>query len=172
METIIQQGIAADSRLISELSVKTFYETYAAHNTMEDMVKYTASNFGEDRIRKELEEKKQIYFLCYFNGNPAGYAALRYENQPVELTGLKAAEVGRIYVLNDFKNKGIGKELIRKCIETAAKQGFERLWLGVWQENLPAINFYEKNGFSKIGIQTFRLGDDLQHDWIMSKTLE
>jgi ribosomal protein S18 acetylase RimI-like enzyme len=172
MEIIIREAIPADSSLIAELSVKTFYETYAAHNSIEDMAKYTSSHFGEDRIRKEIEEKNPIYFLCHFNGSPAGYAAIRYENQPVELSGFRAAEIGRIYVLSEFKNKGIGKKLIRQCVEAAVCQGFERLWLGVWQENQTAIKFYEKNGFSRIGIQTFLLGDDLQQDWIMCRILK
>jgi ribosomal protein S18 acetylase RimI-like enzyme len=136
------------------------------------MEKYTASHFGETRISMEIAEKNQIYFLCHFDSIPAGYATLRNEIQPAELIGKRAAEIERIYVLNEFKNNGIGRALIKKCAETAVQQGFERLWLGVWQENSPAIAFYEKNGFSKIGIQTFLLGDDLQQDWIMCRTLE
>ena len=171
MEIIIRGATVADSRLIADLSVKTFYETYAAYNTVADMEKYTNSHFRESQVRKEIKEKKQTYFLCHCNGTAAGYATLRNQNHPVELSGVKAAEIGRIYVLKEYKNRGIGRALILQCAETAALEGFQRLWLGVWQENLPAISFYEKNGFSKIGVQTFLLGNDLQYDWIMSRSL-
>ena len=41
------------------------------------------------------------------------------------------------------------------------------VWLGVWEENLRAINFYKKNGFSEFSKHVFRLGNDEQTDIMM-----
>lgn len=45
------------------------------------------------------------------------------------------------------------------------------VWLGVWEHNLRAINFYKKHGFSKFGEHLFLVGKDAQTDWLMKQSL-
>jgi ribosomal protein S18 acetylase RimI-like enzyme len=48
----------------------------------------------------------------------------------------------------------------------------QALWLGVWEKNERAINFYHRWGFEKFGEHDFILGDDVQTDWLMKKELK
>ena len=171
MQTLIRQAIASDSHLLSNLSVKTFYQTYEAFNSAEDMEKYTGEYFNRDLIEEEITGNIQTYFIGFINYVASGYATLKSSRPPLKIKPGKTAEVGRIYVLNEFKNKGLGKALLNHCIDKAKEEGFDHLWLGVWQKNQPAIDFYEKCGFSKMGVQTFILGNDPQDDWIMVRPL-
>ena len=41
------------------------------------------------------------------------------------------------------------------------------IWLGVWQENPKAIQFYTKNGFEVFDQHVFKLGDEEQTDFLM-----
>jgi ribosomal protein S18 acetylase RimI-like enzyme len=43
------------------------------------------------------------------------------------------------------------------------------VWLGVWEENSRAINFYKKNGFIEFDKHIFKLGDAEQTDIMMRK---
>jgi len=45
------------------------------------------------------------------------------------------------------------------------------IWLGVWEENPRAINFYKKNGFVEFDKHIFTLGDDEQTDIMMKLQL-
>ncbi len=45
------------------------------------------------------------------------------------------------------------------------------IWLGVWNQNLSAILFYEKNEFSMFDRHHFLLGTDLQTDIMMKRVL-
>jgi ribosomal protein S18 acetylase RimI-like enzyme len=45
------------------------------------------------------------------------------------------------------------------------------VWLGVWEKNLRAIQFYKKNGFVEFDQHLFILGDDPQTD-IMMKLMQ
>ena len=56
------------------------------------------------------------------------------------------------------------------CIEQARAWHADELWLGVWEKNPRAIAFYQKTGLRVVGRQTFQLGRDLQHDFVMSLT--
>jgi ribosomal protein S18 acetylase RimI-like enzyme len=46
------------------------------------------------------------------------------------------------------------------------------VWLGVWEKNLRAISFYEKNGFIAFDQHIFQLGDDRQTDIMMKKLIQ
>ena len=56
-------------------------------------------------------------------------------------------------------------------INVAREKGKEVVWLGVWERNQRAIDFYKSWGFEKFGECDFLRGDDLQHDWLMKKQL-
>lgn len=83
----------------------------------------------------------------------------------------KTVELQRIYVHPDSHGAGVGKTL-EKAIESMAKeQGFENLWLGVWEENPRAIRAYEKWGYKQVGDHDFTIGSIVQTDHIMVKSL-
>ncbi|HYW51463.1 MAG TPA: hypothetical protein VE861_12705, partial [Gemmatimonadaceae bacterium] len=52
--------------------------------------------------------------------------------------------------------------------EHAQVTGCEEIFLGVWERNLRAIRFYEKQRFRAVGEKTFVLGLDPQRDIVMS----
>ena len=54
-----------------------------------------------------------------------------------------------------------------KAIELSITEKLPFLWLGVWEKNLSAIRFYEKNGFTAFGEHIFMLGTDPQRDVLM-----
>jgi ribosomal protein S18 acetylase RimI-like enzyme len=87
-------------------------------------------------------------------------------------TDRKAIEISRIYVTKQSKGRGVGKALMDKCIGTATEMNKAQIWLGVWEHNLHAINFYKKAGFEKYGEHIFMLGSDPQTDWLMKKQLK
>ena len=62
--------------------------------------------------------------------------------------------------------------MMKKCLEIAYEMKKDVVWLGVWEHNLRAIDFYSKWGFEKFGTHVFILGDDPQTDWLMAKKLE
>lgn len=53
-------------------------------------------------------------------------------------------EVDDLYVLPSYRNQGVGSAILRKCIEESK----ENLYLYVFSNNIRAISFYERHGFS------------------------
>jgi ribosomal protein S18 acetylase RimI-like enzyme len=84
-----------------------------------------------------------------------------------ELQKEDSFEIERIYVLSDFQGKGIGRQLLEKAIQMAKEKKASYIWLGVWEENKRAIQFYKKNGFIAFDEHYFMLGDDKQTDIMM-----
>ncbi|MEZ0224654.1 MAG: N-acetyltransferase family protein [Alphaproteobacteria bacterium] len=58
----------------------------------------------------------------------------------------KCGEVYAIYLLNEAKGQGIGKNFMREMVEVLQANGFESLQVRVLESNRPARSFYEKLG--------------------------
>lgn len=88
-----------------------------------------------------------------------------------ELKNKQCLEIERIYVLKEYHGKKIGQLLYDKAIQIAKEKNVNYVWLGVWEKNLRAINFYKKNGFVGFDKHIFKLGDDEQTDIMMKLEL-
>ena len=74
-------------------------------------------------------------------------------------------EIEYIYVLNEYKNTGIGTKLLRKLENLDIKN----ITLEVKESNEIAINFYKKNGFRIVTIRENYYGDE--NGYLMIKDL-
>jgi len=81
-------------------------------------------------------------------------------------------EVERIYVVSDMQGKGLGGRLIDFSIARANEFSKDFVWLGVWDQNFSAIEFYKKKGFVESGKHPFYLGTELQTDLIFRRSVE
>jgi ribosomal protein S18 acetylase RimI-like enzyme len=171
MGIFIRYATTEDAALIADISHQTFYDTFAADNTKEDMDKFLREQFTKGRLMLEVGSRENTFLLAYHEEEVAGYVKLRDGKLPEELKGVSALEIARIYVLKDFIGKGVGAALMKRCLAIARENGKQFLWLGVWERNGKAIDFYTRWGFEKFGECDFLLGDDIQRDWLMKKPL-
>lgn len=171
MPVIIKEGTLKDAEILSSLGAKTFYETFAKHNTAEDMLHYIQENFRIEKVQEEFNEKGAHFFLAQMDDDTVGYAKMRKTQHPHELYGEKHIELERIYVLESFHGNKIGLLLMNECIHFARKKKCNVLWLGVWEKNIKAIEFYKKLGFTVFSDHAFVLGSDVQKDFLMKLNL-
>lgn len=70
-------------------------------------------------------------------------------------------------MLNQWHGKGVGQQLYEYAVQFAQTHQTDYLWLGVWEYNHKALNFYHKNGFIPFDRHIFKLGNDEQTDIMM-----
>ena len=162
---------AADAGLIADMSRTTFYDSFAAFNTKENMDLFMNEQFSREKLMAEPGAPGNTFLLAYLDGEPVAYARLRESANPPGLENINAVELARIYALQKVIGKGVGSALMKQCVETAAKSNKQVLWLGVWEHNQAAIDFYTRWGFEKFGDHEFILGTDIQTDWLMKKII-
>lgn len=56
-------------------------------------------------------------------------------------------ELVKLYLVKDFRGKGLGKKLISECCKAAKSFGFTQLYLESMPELATAVTLYEKFGF-------------------------
>lgn len=167
----IREATTLDAALIADISRETFYETFASQNSVEDMKKFMNEQFTREKLIAEVSESSNLFFLAFADDTPAGYAKIRGGERYAEFNNRPSVEIARIYATTASIGKGIGSSLMQKCIDTASSMKKEIIWLGVWEKNQRAIDFYTKWGFQQFGTHTFLLGSDPQTDWLMMKVI-
>lgn len=168
----IRYASSADATLIAELSRKTFFDTFAAANSEEDMDKFMNEQFSTEALMNEVRMNDGIFFLGCNGDQVEGYVRMREGEKRIEFGQEPSIEIARIYVNQSAIGKGMGTVLMEECIRLAIEKKRSILWLGVWEKNERAITFYSKQGFEKFGEHDFVLGDDVQTDCLMWKRLE
>lgn len=156
---------------LQSIAKQTFYETFSAVNTQENMEKYLHAELSIEKLTTQINDKNCEFYFAIFDNNVIGYLKLNFGTSQTELQDNKALEIERIYVLKEFYGKNVGQLLCNKAIQIARQKNAHYLWLGVWEENTRAINFYTKNGFIAFDKHIFKLGDDEQTDIMMKLTL-
>lgn len=171
MHFSIRHATKDDAVLIADISQRTFYETFAADNTKEDMDKFLNEQFTRGRLMLEVGAPENTFLLAYHDKEVAGYVKLRESQPPKSLGSNNALEIARIYAMKNMIGKGAGKVLMQSSIDIGKGKLKEVIWLGVWEKNQRAIDFYSKWGFEKFDETDFLLGSDIQRDWLMRKYL-
>jgi ribosomal protein S18 acetylase RimI-like enzyme len=167
----IRIATTADAALIADMSRQTFYDSFAAQNTKENMDKFMNEQFTRESLLNEVGAINNIFLLAYDGTAAVGYVRLREHNIPPDLGTDDAMEIARIYAIQTAIGKGVGKALMQACLSIAAEKKNEVVWLGVWEKNHRAIDFYTKYGFEKFSDHVFMLGNDPQKDWLMKKKI-
>ncbi|WP_423148361.1 GNAT family N-acetyltransferase [Rubrolithibacter danxiaensis] len=149
----------------------TFYETFSAANTEENMKKYLDEGFSDAKLTAELTDTNSAFYFAMLANKVIGYLKLNFGLSQTELQDDNAVEIERIYVLKEFHGKKVGQLLYEKAIDIARQKNADYVWLGVWEENVRAIKFYRKNGFVAFDKHIFLLGNEEQTDIMMKLNL-
>ena len=136
------------------------------------MKKYLEEEFSVEKLTAECNNPESAFYFATLGGTIIGYLKLNVGQSQTEIKDDNDIEIERIYVLKEFHGKNVGQLLYEKAIHIAEQTNAGYVWLGVWEKNMRAINFYTKNGFVPFDKHIFRLGNDVQTDLIMKLKLK
>lgn len=158
-----------DIILLQSLSITTFTEAFKKHNNPKDFQAYLAKAFSKGQLLSELKNQNTSFYFAEKEGEVVGYFKTNVFEAQGELQEPGGMELERIYVTSPFQNQGIGFKMLSFAESLAIQQAKTYLWLGVWEHNLKAIRFYERNGYVKFGKHPYYIGRDKQNDWLLKK---
>ena len=161
----------SEVELLQDISRKTFFETFAESNSTENMKKYLEENLSTERLSSELNNPSSLFYFAEKDKEVIGYLKLNKGDAQTELQDNRSLEIERIYVAKQYQGLKVGQQLFSFAINVAKEINADYVWLGVWEENTKAINFYKKNGLIEFDRHKFILGDDEQTDIMMKLPL-
>jgi ribosomal protein S18 acetylase RimI-like enzyme len=172
MAALIIRKVSADELgTLLQFSKQTFFDAFYHLNNPADMEAYADKFFNLSQIKKEFDHPQSYFYFAMLGDELAGYIKLNTGAAQSDLQDDTALEVERIYVSAAHQGKQIGKQLLDFAVQTAAEKHLQYLWLGVFEQNHRAIKFYQQNGFEQFSSHTFMLGNDLQRDVLMKRSL-
>ena len=96
-----------------------------------------------DFMFETYNQPRAVYFVVEHQGKiigGCGISQLEHSNDNI-------CELQKMYFLQEARGKGIGFEMIQKCLQRAKEFGYEKCYLETLPEMLAAQKLYKKVGF-------------------------
>lgn len=170
-EINIKQATAIDLEVLVKIGRETFAETFSSENSQQDLENYLNTSFTNEKLLSEIAHPSSQFYIAWNENTPIGYLKINTDSSQTEDQGNEGLEIERIYVKQDYQGQKIGHLLYNQAVTLAKSMEKTFVWLGVWELNIKAIKFYERQGFEKFSTHIFRIGSDEQTDWLMKKMI-
>ncbi len=109
--------------------------------TRESEAKWMADSFAA------IETGKKIQLVAEVNGRYAGNCEIRIHDKRQTHVGDIGISLGA-----DYRDEGVGHELLSALIQEGKKAGLKLLILHCFETNVRALHLYEKLGFKRAGL--------------------
>tara|TARA_Y100001970_G_scaffold174615_1_gene213087 strand:+ start:254 stop:763 length:510 start_codon:yes stop_codon:yes gene_type:complete len=93
---------------------------------------------------------KEARVLAFLGGQTIGWAALKPVSQRKAYRGVVES---RIYIAEDYKQKGVGSKLLNELIVQSEAAGYWTLEAFIFPENEASIILHKKHNYELIGIR-------------------
>lgn len=176
MVETIRTATAHDAGKLAELAAATFPLACPPGASPEDIQAHLERTLSEANFVEYLADANITILVLDDGGQLNGYTMLiaKPASDPdvaAVLSALPSTELSKCYVHPDHHGQGAASRLMDASLAHAADKGAAGVWLGVNSENAKAIRFYGKSGFERVGTKSFKLGDSVEHDFVMEHTL-
>lgn len=133
------QPTVKDARTVGAVHSTAWKQTYSDIFLKEFLSQDTPEKRAQEFI-DSCVDSDILYYIVYEEKTPVGIIKLDWASKPCELLSL--------YILQEYRGKGIGQKVMGFLKEEFGKFGM-RLW--VLEKNIRARRFYEMNGFRDTG---------------------
>jgi diamine N-acetyltransferase len=160
-----------DEEALSLLGQATFLNTFAFDHPGGPLIQFLKDLHSVDFYATKLAQPDiDIVIGETPLGAPVAYAMLCPPEHP-HLQQPGDWELKRIYLLPAWQGGGNGGALMQHAVDAAQQRRATRLLLAVYESNVRAIGFYQRQGFSKIGETIFMVGDVEFQDMVYARGL-
>jgi len=183
----------ADAPALALTGAATFLEAFTWMLPGPDIILHAAKNHTVAAYEHYLADPNTRITLALSSpaadfpdqpGAPVGYALLTAPDLPTINVLPSDIELKRIYLFSRFRTVPVVDEdgnpipnlrpaqaLMDASIADARTLNRTRLLLGTHANNLRAIAFYRRNGFTEVGTRTFQVGSQTCSDLILARPL-
>jgi ribosomal protein S18 acetylase RimI-like enzyme len=172
----VAAAVEADLAELASVAARTFPLACPPSTSPENVAAFIEENLSENRLREYLTDARRVVLTARAEERMVGYVMLIRgvpdDGDIARAVPLRpAVELSKMYVLHDSHGTGASAALMSAALTRAAELDAKCVWLGVNQNNQRAQRFYTKHGFSVNGTKTFRVGTDVENDYVMVRPL-
>jgi len=172
MTITYRDATPADAPALARIGADTFTITFGHLYSATNLSDFLAENHSEAAAAAFIAKPNYATRLAHAGDTLAGYAML----SPAALPHLDPAratlELKRLYLMPAHFGAGIADALMEWMYGVAAERQADSLALSVFSENPRAMRFYQRHGFAPVGEYRFRVGSQLDREFVYVKHLK
>lgn len=169
---ILREASPADTAALSRLATEAFIAKFGMLYRPEDLSAFLAENLSEAAIAAELANPDRVYRLAEADGVLLGYCKIGLTcGFPEQARGQRVMELKQLYTAPEATGKGIGGALMDWAMAQFQARGADEVQISVYAENYGAHRFYARYGFAKVADITFRVGEQLDPEFLFARML-
>ena len=165
----VRRGTTEDAAALSKIAAATFVQTFGHLYPPADLQEFLAKTYAVENSRKQLADPAMGVWLAIVDGEPAGFIVVGPCKLPVKNLEPTAGEIQQLYVYSKYHNLHMGSRLMDTALDWLITTGRAPLYVGVWSENHGAQRLYGRYGFEKCGEYGFRVGQTVDHEFILRR---
>jgi len=135
-------------KVLQNLNDEVFVDNHKYDSDLK--MDWAQSETGKKYFTDVLNNPEAICLIAEEDDKLVGYLVATPKDINYRLS--KYIEIENMGVSPNFRSKGIGAQLVNKCLELAKKNGYQKVYVNAYFENTKAIAFYERCGLKKIDI--------------------
>lgn len=169
---ILRDATPADIPAISRLATDSFVAKFGPLYSPQDLATFLAESLSEPAIAAELANPARVYRLAEADGALLGYCKIGLTcGFPTHARGARVMELKQLYTAPEATGQGIGGALMDWAMDQFAARSADEIQISVYAENLGAHRFYARYGFEKVADITFKVGDQLDPEFLFARML-
>ncbi len=165
-----------DADELAALAARTFPLACPPSVSADNIAAFIDANLSVARFTDYLTDPARVVLTAHRDDRIVGYTMLVHGvsadadiQRAVKVR--PAIELSKMYVVPDEHGTGASTALMKTALGVVSDADAGCMWLGVNQRNYRAQRFYSKHGFAVTGNRTFRLGEHVEHDYVMVRRL-
>jgi ribosomal protein S18 acetylase RimI-like enzyme len=163
----LRAATPADVSALAQLGRESFVAKFGDMYRPEDLAAFLEETHSPEAVSAELTHRERRYAVVELDAALAGYCKLAIPSTLAEHdTARRPVEIKQLYTAPGMTGKGIGAALMDWALAEARAYRADAIQLSVWNGNADAQRFYARYGFAKAGDITFRVGEQLDHEFL------
>jgi ribosomal protein S18 acetylase RimI-like enzyme len=170
--------VEAEAAMVGEIAAvaaRTFPLACPPTMPEDDIAAFIAANLTEAKFATYVEDpERRVFAALDDDGRVVGYAmtvqgVLDDEDVRRAVPDRPAVELSKMYAVPEVHGAGVAAALMQAVLRHADESGARSVWLGVNGKNERAQRFYAKHGFAITGTKNFRVGSQVEDDYVMTR---
>ena len=154
----IRTGQPSDAAALAALSIEVWLGTYIRKGGNTFFAEFALNEFTTPKLSAVLNDPNEHVIVSENQDGIDGFIRLS-QGKGAPVSGCSTMEISTLYVQPRHHGRGLGKALLEQGLIYARSVGAPSVWLTTNSENTPAIAFYLKQGFERVGTTHFTIQD-------------
>ena len=168
----LRPATVADVPALTSLAAASFVDAFGHLYSKADLAAFLGEAKSAAATAALVADPDGAMQVAMRGGEPVAFCKIGYKcGWPGHARGARTMELKQLYAAASATGSGVGGALMDWAMTALAAAGADEVQLSVWAGNHGAQRFYLRYGFEKIADVTFKVGEQVDEEFLLAKML-